>query len=631
MALSGNFSEYAIDQTQYRFGIIVEWSASQSSAGNYSDLTINVIMDQIGGVAQDVDTPITLTVNGDDAEETVAPFYIPNTAQTNIKTFSFRVYHNSTGQASVSMEVFWECDVLYRPVASQITDITATGSFTLDTIPKVTQITVSPTTAAIGTTVTMTTTRPASGLVNKLYYTLGGNSTLISDNVGDSYSWLLAPSLADEMSSDSETMTITCETYLNGVKQGQSTATLTVTRASDARPTNGTMSYVTTGVSPSGALVQNYTGLTITFTGAAAQNGKTVTLYRVRIGNITQTSSTNTVTFPTLTEAMSPLVYIYDVQDSAGVWSQAGTVTTAATVYEYYLPEVQAYSNAYNEIVCERSDQYGNPDDEGLYLHIMLSAYHAAMMASGSDLNTYTLYWRYSIFDSGSWSSWATLTPDANNKVEYVTSMQFPAANAYAVEFGIQDQVCGEKRTKIVQVASAAVTMHARDGGHAVAFGMYSTADYRLESAWDIYVKGKKVKVAAEYQTTYAASGDLSAGTWDVLEYDDGLIVMRTVAVFTGLRFEPSAITGLSFVELPAVPFCKSTDVHKFTFASVPEVYYSLYSITGSTNMDRAVWLSPGILATTSAAPGIIGWRTSLTLQADISISYLVIGHKSAS
>jgi hypothetical protein len=132
MALSGSFSKYPVDN----FGLYCTWSATQSIAGNYSDVTLNVYLKYYTlSVGSRSDS--TVSING--VSETYTAAAISDSAAgydtTLLKTYTVRVAHNSNGtKTGVALSASWRFSGTYSGTA--IGTITASTTIDLDSIDR---------------------------------------------------------------------------------------------------------------------------------------------------------------------------------------------------------------------------------------------------------------------------------------------------------------------------------------------------------------------------------------------------------------------------------------------------------------------------------------------------------------
>ena len=138
MATSGTISKF-ITGREYR----IEWSATQSIAGNYSDITC--VHKLINNAYYDLyinSRTNTCTVDGESEEYTSDAISTTGGSTITLGTTSHRVYHNSDGSKSVTITGTFNIQATLS--GSYVSSITASQSVTLDKIPRAAQITSAP-------------------------------------------------------------------------------------------------------------------------------------------------------------------------------------------------------------------------------------------------------------------------------------------------------------------------------------------------------------------------------------------------------------------------------------------------------------------------------------------------------
>ena len=144
MALSGTYQEYPVSS----FGVYVEWSATQSVKGNYSDVTQKVYLSYYTievGARDDGKS----SINGTEVTYSSAAIkdYSSGWKKKLLYTHTVRVYHNSSGAAAnIPLSASWRFSGTYSSV--YVGRITASTTITLNNIDR-TAPTVSLTTSSI--------------------------------------------------------------------------------------------------------------------------------------------------------------------------------------------------------------------------------------------------------------------------------------------------------------------------------------------------------------------------------------------------------------------------------------------------------------------------------------------------
>ena len=133
MALSGSFSNYPTS----KFGLYCEWSGSQSTVGNYTDVTLNVYL-QFYTLAVGARADSTISINGE-SETYTAPAINDMSSKSwhlvHLKSKTVRVYHNSNGtKTGVALSASWRFSGTYSGVS--IGTITASTTVDLNSIDR---------------------------------------------------------------------------------------------------------------------------------------------------------------------------------------------------------------------------------------------------------------------------------------------------------------------------------------------------------------------------------------------------------------------------------------------------------------------------------------------------------------
>ena len=158
MALSGNYHDYPVSS----FGVYVEWSATQSVKGNYSDVTQKVYLSyytiEVG--ARDDGTS---SINGTEVTYSSAAIkdYSSGWKKKLLYTHTVRVYHNASGvAANIPLSASWRFSGTYS--STYVGRITASTTVTLNSIdraaPTVTLTTSNITASGVTVNATASTT-----------------------------------------------------------------------------------------------------------------------------------------------------------------------------------------------------------------------------------------------------------------------------------------------------------------------------------------------------------------------------------------------------------------------------------------------------------------------------------------
>ena len=226
MALSGTINGRVTLNSQY-MSFYIAWSAKQNVEGNYSDVTVTSYW-KTNNTRWGFDTggsrSASITINGNTTSISKR-FDSTNGTGTGwkqenpwaIQTVTERVYHNSDGSKSISISARANgYAASYGPSNSSASsgDCTASGTISLDTIPRASKV--SATNADIGSTSTITVSRYSTSFKHTVSFSCPG----ISDTVIESNSeasvipWTVPDRIyATIPAAKYATVTITCRTY----------------------------------------------------------------------------------------------------------------------------------------------------------------------------------------------------------------------------------------------------------------------------------------------------------------------------------------------------------------------------------------------------------------------------------
>lgn len=261
MALSGTINGRVTLNSQY-MSFYIAWSAKQNVEGNYSDVTVTSYW-KTNNTRWGFDTggsrSASITINGNTTSISKR-FDSTNGTGTGwkqenpwaIQTVTERVYHNSDGSKSISISARANgYAASYGPSNSSASsgDCTASGTISLDTIPRASKV--SATNADIGSTSTITVSRYSTSFKHTVSFSCSGISDTVieSDSESSVIPWNVPVSIyATIPAAKYATVTITCRTYSKdtGALIGETTATMkAIANEEECKPTvSGTVTDV---------------------------------------------------------------------------------------------------------------------------------------------------------------------------------------------------------------------------------------------------------------------------------------------------------------------------------------------------------------------------------------------------
>lgn len=403
-----------------------------------------------------------------------------------IATGSLTIAHNSDGSKSFNLS----CEA---GVYTYAVSVSASGTHTLNTIPRASSVSASNTDMGAATTVSIS--RASSSFTHTLTYSFGNTSgTIATKTSSTSVSWTPPVSLANQIpNSTSATCTITCTTYNGSTSVGSKTCTLTLTVPASVKPsfTSLTVSRVDGSVPSSwGIYVQSKSKATLNINSAAGSYSSTISAYSISGGGFSSTAASMTTGFLTTS---GTITFTAKVKDSRGRWSDEKTVSIS--VVPYAPPAVSAYS-------VQRCTQSGSVSANGTYGKGNV-AFSYSSCSGKNTVSTATKYKKTTVTsytDAGAAFSSATdfIFGGGNLSVDYTYDIQFAVTDAF-----------GTVPINLT-LSTASVLMDFKAGGTGLAIGKVSERDGTFECAWDASF-GKKLDVAdAASAASFTTPGEVS-------------------------------------------------------------------------------------------------------------------------
>ena len=468
--------------------ITLSWSLSSQDVANNTSTIAWTLKGSGSGSGWVMSGAFKAVINGTTVYSSDTRIQLYN--NTTIASGTAKISHNSDGTKSFSLS----CEA---GVYTYAVSVTASGTHTLDTIPRAS--TVSATNANMGSASTITITRASSSFTHTLTYSFGSTTgTIVSKTTSTSVSWTPALTLANQIpNAVSGTCTITCDTYNGSTKIGSKTCTLTLTVPASVKPTmtSVTATRVDGDVPAAWAIyVQNKSKATVKINGAAGAYGSTISSYSISGGGYSSTASSFTTGFLTTS---GTITFTAKVTDSRGRVSDAATVSISVVAYS--APSFTSY-------LSQRATSAGTVNDDGTYIRGLISYSYA----SCSSKNTVTRATHYKKSSATSWTN-------ANKSFSSGTAFTFGGGaisteSSYDVKYTITDAFTTV--TILDMVSTAAVLMDFKAGGKGIAIGKVAEKDNTFEIAMTTnHTKAVQSEHSdiAYWQTRYGADGTASA------------------------------------------------------------------------------------------------------------------------
>lgn len=380
------------------------------------------------------------------------------------------VTHNADGSwPSGQVCGWWRFNV---PLASHNVPTVGWTAFNIDgeipTIPRATTPTLSASSVAMGSAVTINLPRASSAFTHSVTYRFGSATGTINSNAGTSCSWTPPVSLAQQIkTSTSGVGTITVQTKNGSTVIGTKTINITLTVPASVVPTISAHTAVEATANLAtkfGALVQSKSTLKVSTTAAGAQ-GSTITAYKTEVEGRSYTG--NPCTTAALSKAGTVAVKT-TVTDSRG---RTASHTVNVTVIAYSPPGIatSAVARTSDEATTGKFDYsysispVGNKNDKSFAIQYLNGSTWTNITRLSTDYSK-----------TGSVTSGAIFGVDATTRVRFV-------AKDYFSEVVIEREV-----------GPTFTLMNFGAGGKSLAIGMLSANDGYFEVGLPFRLGGRQ-------------------------------------------------------------------------------------------------------------------------------------------
>lgn len=387
-----------------------------------------------------------------------------------IASGSTTITHNADGTKSFSLS----CEA---GVYTYAVSVRASGTHTLNTIPRASSISMASST--MGSASTISISRASSSFTHTLTYAFGNaKGTIVSKTTATSVSWTPPLTLAQQIpSSISGKVTITCTTYSGSTSVGSKSITVSLKIPDSMKPSLSSVTATRVdGDVPSswGIYVQGKSKVTLTINGATGIQGSTISSYSISGGGFSSTSSSFTTGFLNTT---GTITFTAKVTDSRGRVSDAKTISI--TVIAYSPPVISSYSS-------QRCNSAGVLLDDGTYVKGLVSFSYSS--CSSKNTITTSVYYKKSTE-----SSWINANKVFSSGSSFVFGGSISSEYSYDIKYTISDAFISVSITDTISTAS--VLMDYKAGGKGIAIGKVAEYDntFEISEKWDFRVRGKKI------------------------------------------------------------------------------------------------------------------------------------------
>lgn len=532
----------------------ITWSAKQSAAGNYSDVTATLTYSRTNtGYTTSGSWTGSITINGTKTSGTKYISITYNSDTVAIKATT-RVKHGADGTKSITISAtggipgtsFSSTSISHSVTLTPIS-VGSTMAFSKFTMGEAGEITISA---------------EKSSYRHDVSYSFSGASGVIASNVpAGTVTWTPATALAARVTdATSGTATLTITTKSGDTTVGTRTYSATVYVPSSMKPAASVTAELVNDnatVQGWGVALQGVSKIRYAVTASGVQ-GSTISAYSVSVGSKTYTAASKTSSALDIT---GDVVVSAKVTDSRG--RHRTVKATAITFLKYAAPQITAAS-------AVRCNSSGTESADGRYIKVTCAA--AFSSVGGRNELTRRVRWRRS---GGTWSAYTTLS---GSTYDIVNAGLVESSN-YEVEVSAIDSV-GKKGSIVKTLATAAVAFNLREGGRGAAFGKYADAD-GLEVDWN-----------ADFNGDVNIDGGLTVGGKPVGTYESVTItsVDERVTVYNSnvryFRFMNLCFCRITLLTTGALPAGAVYTVANIG-AHAPTTYYAL-SAYGTKNFSAS-------------------------------------------
>ena len=351
---------------------------------------------------------VKMTVNGKQVVNKTMAMDFRNKATVQLASWTGAISHGSDGSKKLDCSGSFTIDG-----SSYLSGGSISCSIQLESIPRATKPTLSASTVALGSAVTINISPAVSTWTHNIYYRIGtGDWVRFATGVKSNYSWTVPLAIASSYPTATKgTITIGLNTY-NGSTQigGTQTVNLDITIPASVAPSVSTIaiSETVSGLSNFG-YVQTKSKLKIVAS-ASGSYGSSIRSYVYNIGSQSYSGLENTYTMGEEVRDSGTVAVTVTATDSRG---RTVSKTVSITVLAYSPPQITHFE-------CIRcGDANGSANTNGQYLKVTFG-YSVSPLNNKNQANCLL---KYSVYDDGKWGGLISRT-------EYTYSGTYISATA---------------------------------------------------------------------------------------------------------------------------------------------------------------------------------------------------------
>ena len=430
---------------------------SQDIASNTSNVNIHLWAQSLNSAYHaynlEGQNPVEVYVNSSLVDTHKQNMDFRNLQVVELSNFNRSVAHNADGTGSVNVSGSF---TIYG--TTSLSSGSVSGTMSLPTIPRTSQMEANKYAADMETNLILYTKRKSTSFTHTFEYSFGKASGVIATNVGDSFTWKIPITLADQIPNAlSGTGTIKCTTYSGSTRVGTSQVGFQANVPSNIVPST-TISSITENTSglaaKFAALVKGKSTLSIRLTGVGNRSSS-IQSYKVTVNGATYSGGAGsgfTCTTGTLRTAGTNTISA-TVTDSRG---RTATTSKTFAVIDYSAPAISALS-------AFRCDANGTANAGGSYMKI---SYNGSIYAlNNKNDKTFTVFYKESTTSSYTTATTYTSGYTLNTSIVIAASTE----KSYDILFRAKDYFHQTDRT--TSISTAFVLMDLYSTGTGISFG----------------------------------------------------------------------------------------------------------------------------------------------------------------
>lgn len=367
---------------------------------------------------------VKMTVNNKQVVNKTMAMDFRNKATVQLASWTGAISHGSDGSKKL------DCSGSFSiSGSSYLSGGSIRCSIQLESIPRATKPTLSDSTVALGSEVTINISPAVSSWTHNIYYRIGtGDWVRFATGVKSNYSWTVPLGIASSYPTATKgTITIGLNTY-NGSAQigGTQTVNLNITIPASVVPSVSAIavSEAASGLSNFG-YVQTKSKLKIVAS-ASGSYSSSIRSYVYNIGSQSYSGLENTYTMREVVRDSGTVAVTVTVTDSRG---RTASKTVSITVLAYSPPQITHFE-------CSRcGDANGSANANGQYLKVTFG--YSVSPLNNKNKASYLL--KYSVYDDGKWGGLISGTQYTYSETFISATAILNTASTYQVGLVVTD------------------------------------------------------------------------------------------------------------------------------------------------------------------------------------------------